>query len=95
MRAKLARISYIVWHDRSPDPISKSHETREMCIRTSAEWLGSVWTHGVISLPSIDALQNVHSITSSAVARSGNAVLRLITSWNLVRTGDVGQLIAL
>ena len=37
-------------------------------------------THGVISLPSIDALQNVHSITSSAVARSGNAVLRLITS---------------
>ncbi len=63
--------------------------------RTSAEWLGSVWTHGVISLPSIDALQNVHSITSSAVARSGNAVLRLITSSNLVRTGDVGQLIAL
>ena len=40
-------------------------------------------THGVISLPSIDALQNVHSITSSAVARSGNAVLRLITSSNI------------
>jgi hypothetical protein len=50
----------------------------------------SLLTHGVILLPSIDALQNVHPITSSAVARSENAVLRLITSSNLV-----GQLIAL